>query len=82
MSKHKKKHYPRKMPKAKLWEWIISIAITSLAGIIIWTNETIDLFNKFGINISPKYNIIVFGLIFIFGLSWIVTIYLRHERLI
>lgn len=83
MAKYKKhKRKSRKMPKAKLWEWIVSILLTGTGTAVIWSNESIDLLSKFGFNLSPGLNFIIFGLTFMTGLSWIVTIYLRHLRLI
>lgn len=68
--------------KVAIWEWIVSIVLTGTGGALIWTNETIDLLSKFGFNLSPGLNFIIFGLTFMIGVSWILTIYLRKSKLI
>jgi hypothetical protein len=68
--------------KIPVWEWVLSITLASLSGIIVWTNESIDLLGKLGIIIKPQHAIIVFGITFIFGLSWILVIFLRRNRYI
>lgn len=60
-----------KSKKIKPWEWILSLLITGTSGSIIWTNNSIDLFNKLGWALNPGQAFMVLGISFMFGLSWI-----------
>jgi hypothetical protein len=71
-----------KRTKVALWEWIVSFLITFISGVVVWTNETVDFLTKLGITLSYGQTIIIFSIIFFFGLSWILTIILRKKGLI
>ena len=69
-----------KKTKVPLWEWILSISISIIAGTIIWTNEAFDLLTKFGWkDINEGQAILIFLIITAIGLSWFITIILRQR---
>jgi len=51
-----------------------SILVASFAGGIIWTNNSIDLLNKFGWEtVNGGQAFLVFAILFLAGLSWFVV---------
>ena len=71
-----------KNKKIKLWQWIISVIITAVSGITVWTNESVDLLSKFGFIVEPGVAFIIFGLSFIIGLSWLMAIIMKRGNYI
>lgn len=72
----------KRRSKVKLWEWFVSILITFISAVIIWTNESIDLLLKFGFNFSPGISTLIFLFITACGLSWLMLNLFRYKKII
>lgn len=63
----------KKLERNEKIQAFISLLVSLFAGATIWTNNSLDLLNKLGIeNINPGQATVVFLILLTAGLSWFV----------
>ena len=62
-----------KLDKSEKIQAFLAILVSSFAGGVIWTNNSIDLLNKFGWeSVNGGQAFLVFSVMFLASLSWFI----------